>query len=151
MDIQVVLIQDDPKLGKRGDVVKVSSGFAQNYLFPNHKAKLATEDNVRPFQAEKTRLAREEAEKLARARDLSKKLASLSVTIEATAGDGDKLFGAVTTADIALSLSKQQILIDKREIHLDEPIKKIGAYTANIKLHRDVQAKLKVWVVGKKA
>lgn len=150
MDIQVVLIQDDPKLGKRGDVVKVSSGFAQNFLFPNHKAKPATADNVAPFQAEKNRLAKEEAGKVERARELSKKLASASVTIEAEAGEGDRLFGAVTNADVAQALAKQGIAVDKKEIHFDEPVKKVGAYTASVKLHRDVQAKLKVWVVGKK-
>lgn len=150
MDIQVVLTQDDPKLGKRGDIVKVSSGFAQNFLFPNHKAKPATEGNVQPFKAEKSRLAKEEAEKVSRARELSQKLAALSITIEAQAGESDKLFGTVTTADIAQALSKQGVSIDKKEIHLDEPIKKVGAYTVTVKLHRDVQSKLKVWVVGKK-
>lgn len=150
MDIQVVLLQDDPKLGKRGDIVKVSSGFAQNFLFPNHRAKPATADNVAPFQAEKARRAKEEAERLERARAMAKTLASASVTVEAKAGEGDRIFGAVTAADIVQALSKQGVALDKKEIHLEEPIKRVGAYTVDVKLHRDVTAKLKLWVVGKR-
>ena len=151
MDIQVVLTADDPNLGKRGDVVKVSSGFAQNFLFPHQKAKPATEANMKPFQAERAKAQKDEADRLARARELSKKLSALSITIEAAAGEGDRLFGAVTTADVVQALARQGITLDKKEIHLEEPIKKVGAYTVNVKLHKEVHTPVKVWVVGKKS
>ena len=149
MDVQVVLTQDDPKLGRRGDVVKVSSGFAQNFLFPHHKAVPATDTNLKPFEAERARREKEEAGRLERARTLSGQLEGLSVTIEAPAGEGDKLFGAVTASDIIQALARQGFAVEKKEIHLDEPLKKLGRYTVDLHLHRDIRAKLQVSVVRK--
>ena len=147
MNIEVVLIQDDPKLGKRGDVLKVSPGFAQNFLYPNHKARPATESNLKPFQDERVRGEKEEAGRLMRAREIAKKLSEISVAVEAAAGEGDKLFGAVTSADISQALARQGVTIDKKEIHLDEPLKKLGAYEVEARLHRDVQSRIKIRIV----
>lgn len=150
MDIEVVLIENDPKLGQRGQVVKVSSGYAQNFLFPHKKAKLATPSNVKSFDEEKARRARSDAEIKARAEETAKRIKTLSVTVEMLAGEGDKLFGAVTAQDIQEALLTQGITVDKKGIHLEEPVKKLGAYTVTVKLHPEIQAPLKFWVVKKK-
>ena len=150
MNVEVVLLQDDPKLGKRGEVVKVSPGFAQNFLFPHNKAKAATPANLKAFEQEKARLAKEEAERVGRARDLSAKLKDMSFTIEVTTGEGDKLYGAVNSQDIIEALHRQGITMERKEVHLEEPIKKLGAYQVNVKLHPQISATLKVWIVKKK-
>ncbi len=150
MDIEVVLTETDPKLGKRGQVIKVSSGYAHNFLIPHKKAKLATTSNLKNFEEEKARSAKEQAQTKAHAEELAKKISALSLTIEVLAGEADKLFGAVTSQDIQQELLKQSILVDKKDIHLEEPIKKLGAYTVPVKLHTDIQVKLKLWVVKKK-
>lgn len=150
MDIEVVLIENDSKLGQRGQVVRVSPGYAHNFLIPQKKAKLATPSNLKSFDEEKTRRARSDAETKARAEEMAKKIKVASVTLEMLAGEGDKLFGAVTTQDIQEALLNQGIAVDKKGIHLEEPIKKLGAYTVTVKLHPEIQALLKFWVVKKK-
>jgi large subunit ribosomal protein L9 len=150
MNIEVVLTENDPKLGQRGKVIKVSSGYAYNFLIPNKKAKLATASNLKSFDEEKARRSREEAEARSRAQELSKKIEALSLTLEMLAGEGEKLFGAVTTQDIQQALLSQGITLDKKSVHLEEPIKQLGAYTVMVKLHPEFQAKLKLWVVKKK-
>ena len=126
MDIEVVLTETDPKLGQRGQVIKVSPGYAQNFLFPNKKAKPATPSNLKNFEAEKARRVKDEAEVKARSALLAKQISSASLTLEVLAGEGDKLFGAVTAQDIQLGLANQGIQVDKKGVHLEEPIKKPG-------------------------
>ena len=150
MNIEVVLLQDDPKLGKRGDVVKVSSGFAQNFLFPHQKAKLATPGNLKSFEQEKERSAKESAQRLAHARELAKKIEEMSLTIEVSAGEGDKLYGAINSQDIVENLRKQNMVFERKEVYLEEPIRKLGAYQIAMKPHPQVSATLKVWIVKKK-
>ena len=150
MNIEVVLTENDPKLGKRGQVVKVSSGYAQNFLFPHKKAKPATPANLKGFEEQKAREAKEEAAAIQKARTLAEKISSASVTVEVLTGDGEKLYGAVTTQDIVETLSKQGIVLEKKDIHLEEPIKKLGAFQIPVKLHREVTVALKLWVVKKK-
>lgn len=150
MDIEVVLTESDPKLGQRGEVVKVSSGYAQNFLFPNKKAKPATASNLKNLEEEKARRVKEESEIKARAAELAKKIGAASLTLEVLAGEGDKLFGAVTSQDIQLGLANLGMAVDKKGIHLEEPIKKLGAYTVAIKVHAQIQTNLKLWVVKKK-
>ena len=150
MDIQVILTESDPKLGNRGEVIKVSSGYAQNFLFPHKKAKPATPANLKTALEEKERRAKDQARGLAEARELASKISSASVTIEMLAGEEDKLFGAVTAQDIAAALGAQGISIDRKDVHLEEPIKKLGAYQVPVKLDREAQGMLKLWVVKKK-
>jgi large subunit ribosomal protein L9 len=150
MNIEVVLTENDPKLGQRGQVIKVSSGYAYNFLIPNKKAKLATPSNLKNFEAEKARQAKEETEAKARADEMAKKIAAASLTLEMLAGDGDKLFGAVTAQDIQQGLMSLGIAVDRKGIHLEEPIKKIGATEVTIKLNPQIQVKLKLWIVKKK-
>lgn len=148
-NIQVVLTETDPKLGKRGEVVNVSSGYAQNFLFPHKKALPATPANLKAFEAEKARHAKEEAGKLSRARDTAARLAKTALTVEVAAGESDKLYGAVTSHDLQDALAKAGIAVDRREIHLDEPIKRLGEFTVEIRLHPQVQTSVKVNVVKK--
>ena len=150
MDIEVVLTETDPKLGQRGQVIKVSPGYAQNFLFPYKKAKPATAANLKSFEDEKARRVKEESEEKVRLTELAKKISTISLTLEVLAGEGDKLFGAITSQDIQLGLANQSIAVDRKGIHLEEPIKKLGAYTITVKLHSQIQANLKLWVVKKK-
>lgn len=150
MDLEVVLTQDDPKLGKRGDVVKVSAGFAKNFLIPNNRARAATLSNLKAFEAEKARRVKSEAERLASAKERAARIEQTSVTIQVQAGEGEKLYGAVTAQDIASACAAEKLVIDKKEIHLEEPVKKLGSYQVDIKLHPQVHAKLRFWVVKQK-
>ncbi len=149
MDIQVVLTENDPKLGKRGEVVKVSSGYAQNYLFPHHKAQPATAANLKAFEQEKVRHSREEAERLSRAKALAEKLHTNPLEIYVAAGEGDKLFGAVTAQHIVDALVERGIPCDRKMVHLEEPIKKLGRYEIEFRLHPEVTAKLQVQTLKK--
>ena len=147
MDIQVVLTENDPKLGKRGQVIKVSSGFAQNFLFPQKKAQPATPANLKSFEQEKVRASKEEAERLAQAKEHAARLSSVQLKLEVSVGEGEKLFGSVTSQDIAEALAKQGIMLDKKKLHLEEPIKRLGSYRIPVKFHAEVTAELKLDVV----
>lgn len=147
MNIEVVLLVNDPKLGRRGDVIKVSSGFAQNFLYPNGKAKPATEANVRPLRQERQTQERQEAERLQEARQAAERLKDLKLSLPVLAGEGDKLFGAVTNADIAEALSARGIVVERKVVHLEEPIKRLGSHKVSVKLHPQVSAVLEVEVV----
>ena len=147
MDIQVILTETDPKLGERGQVIKVSSGYAQNFLFPHNKAKPATPANLKSFEQEKARAAKEEAAHLAQAKEQAARLSSVHLRLEVSVGEGDKLFGSVTSQDIAEALSRQGITIDRKKLHLQEPIKRLGSYQLPFKFHPDVTANLKLDVV----
>lgn len=149
MNIEVVLTENDPKLGKRGDVVRVSSGFANNFLFPHKKALPATPANLKSYAEEKAKEKKLEAERLEEAKALAQKLKDFSLTLAMDAGDGDKLYGAINSQAIAEALAKQNFRIERKDIHLDEPIKKLGSHEVAIKLHRDISIKLKISVVKK--
>ena len=149
MDVQVVLTSDDPKLGKRGQVIKVSPGYAQNFLFPNHKAMPATPANLREFEREKARHSKEEAEHLTQAKEQAQRIASLTLRLPVSTGEGDKLFGSVTSQDVAEALSGKGISLERKKIHLEEPLKKLGRYEVSIKLHSEVNAVLKLELVKK--
>jgi len=146
--MQVILREDIEKLGKIGDLVKVKDGFGRNYLIPLKKAIEATPKNVN---------AMEHARKMVsdRLRKLKKEAAAdaenikaLALTIRAKAGEEGKLFGSVTSMDIADAAKAQGVMIDKRKIHLEEPIKRLGEFTVPVKLHTDVMVDLKVTVVA---
>jgi len=149
MDIQVVLTENDPKLGKRGEVVKVSSGYAQNYLFPHHKAQPATPAALKAFEQEKARHSKDEADRLARAKALAEKLRATPLEIPVAAGEGDKLFGAVTAQHIADALAERGVACERKMIHLEEPIKKLGRHEIECRLHPEVTVKLQVQTVKK--
>jgi large subunit ribosomal protein L9 len=149
LNIEVVLIDNDPKLGKRGQIIKVSTGYAQNYLFPNKKALPATPENLKNFEAQKAKDARFQAERLAAAKDAAAKIEKAQITISMLTGEGDKLYGAVTSQDIQAALREQGIQIERKDIHLDETIRRLGTHPVTLRLHPEVTAALKVSVVKK--
>lgn len=145
--MKVILTQDISNLGKVGEVVQVSDGYGRNFLIPQGKALLATPQNLKIFEHQK-HLEKQRTEKEKReAEKLAKRLESLSCTIPMAAGEGEKLFGAVTSLDIEAALKNEGINIDRKKIILEEPIKTLGIYTVPIKLHQGITANLKVWVV----
>ena len=149
MNIEVVLTENDPKLGKRGQVVKVSPGYAANYLFPHHKAKPATQANLKSFEAEQVRQAHNASETLAKARALAEKISQTPLVLEVLTGESDKMYGAVTSHEIQTALEGRGIALEKKSIHLEEPIKKIGEHQVPLKLHPEVAVTLKVSVKKK--
>jgi large subunit ribosomal protein L9 len=147
--MNVILIEDVSNLGKRGDRVTVKNGYARNYLLPKRLALPATPSGVRMMKEEDRRRAVQEVKMYREAEELAKSLNKVSCTAEVQAGEDDRVFGAVTSADIAELLAAQGFEIDKRKVVLDEPLKALGVYTIPVRLHKDVEAKVKVWVVKK--
>jgi len=145
--MEVILREDIVNLGSRGAVVKVASGYARNFLLPKKMAVAATESNKKIVEQERQSHLKREAKEAAEATDLAKLMAAVEVTIAHKAGENDQLFGSVTAADIATALEKQGFTIDRRKVHLDEPIKKLGDYKASVRLHRDVVVEIPVHVV----
>ena len=145
--MEVILLKSHSPLGDRGDTVRVTAGYARNYLFPRGIAAPATDSNRRSLaENDKVRNRRDIVE-MRSAKDVAGKLANVSVTITVKVGEDDKLYGSVSSADIAKELEGQGFQIDKKHILLEEPIKKVGVYTVDVKLHREVAVPIKVWVV----
>ena len=145
--MEVILREDIEKLGNRGQVVKVASGYARNFLLPNRMAVAATDSNKKIVEQERQAHLRREAKDQSEAADLGKLLESVSVTIAQKAGENDQLFGSVTAKDIAEAIEKQGYTIERRKIQLDEPIKTLGDHTVPVRLHRDVTTNITVHVV----
>ena len=148
--MKVILLADVKGKGKAGDVVKVNDGYARNMLFPKGLAKEATAGNLKNLEHQKAIAAEQEAERKAEAEATAKKLADLTVKIETKAGDNGKLFGYITSADIADACKEQAgIEIEKKKIVLDAPVKQAGNVEVQVKLYPEVTAKLKVEIVAK--
>lgn len=145
--VEVILLESLAPLGKRGDRVRVKPGYARNFLFPRRLAVLATDSNRRVFEEEEIVRSRRDIVEMRSAKDLAAKLADVSCTITVKVGEDDRLYGSVSAADIAKELEHQGFGIDKRQVLLEEPIKKIGVYTVDVKLHREVAVPIRVWVV----
>lgn len=145
--MQVILRNAVDKLGHPGDIVTVSPGFARNYLIPRGFAFEATEGNRKRIALEKGRLEAAESERREAAEAIAAKLGEVSVTFAARVGEEGKLFGSVTTADIAHQLEAQGYKVEKRQIELNEPIKSLGVYRVGVRLHADVKPEIKVWVI----
>jgi large subunit ribosomal protein L9 len=145
--MKVILTQDIPSLGAKTQVVEVKPGYARNYLLPQGKAMLAGAGNMkqleRKIQAEALNLSRKKKD----AEEQAKKLSEVSCTAAVQAGEDDKLFGSVTAADISELLAAQGVKLDKRKLILDQPIKMLGVYNIPVKLHPEVEANIKLWVV----
>lgn len=145
----VILNKDIKGTGKAGDVVKVSDGYARNMLIPKGWATEATEGNVRSLEKQKAIAAEKKAEEKAQAQAHAEKIKSLSVTIKTKAGDGGKIFGSITSKDIAEALKEQhKITVDKKKIQLANPIKMTGEMDVAIKLYPEVSTTLKVIIVA---
>jgi large subunit ribosomal protein L9 len=145
--MEVILRQAVENVGRPGDIVKVSNGYARNFLLPRGLAYEATPGNRKRIGQEKERLDAAERERVSEAQQLAARLEEVSLTFSARVGDEDKLFGSVTSADIAQQLHAQGFAIEKRQIDLHEPIKALGVYKVPIRLHADVKPEVRVWVV----
>ena len=145
--MEIILRQAVENLGKPGDVVKVKSGYALNYLLPHGLAYEATPGNLKRIQQERDRLEAAENERRTAAQAIAEKLEQVSLTFSARVGEEGKLFGSVTAADIAQQLESQGFHIEKRQIDLHEPIKALGVYRVPIRLNADVKPEVRVWVI----
>jgi len=147
--MEIILLENVKGVGRRGETVKVADGYARNFMIPNKLGIAATDAGAKIFAETQRQIARREQRHRGQAEDLAGRFEGISVHIPVEVGEEDKLFGAVTSADIAVHLKEQGMEVDKRNIKLEEPLKQLGVYTVPIKLHQGVEAKVKVWVVKK--
>jgi large subunit ribosomal protein L9 len=145
--MQIILREDVPSLGKAGDVVKVRDGYARNYLLPRKLAMVADAKNLTAVEVHRKAIEKNTAKTRQGAQEMADRLNQLEVTIAREVGVEDRLFGSVTRMDISEALGKQGFRVDKHLIELEAPIKAIGTFEIPIKLHSDISATLKLWVV----
>ncbi len=145
--MKVILQEDVKSLGKMGEVVNVSDGYARNYLIPKELAVEANVKNVKALEHEKRKLEDKSKKIRNDAQGLSERLSSLTLTLRAKAGDEEKLFGSITSKDIAEALGAEGLDVDRKKILLDEPIKRLGSYTVGIKVHPEVTAQVNIKVI----
>ncbi len=145
--MEVILQQAVENLGQPGEAVKVSDGFARNYLIPRGIALVATPGNKRRIEQQRQRLLAAEDARRETAQEASSRFDQVSLTFSARVGEEGKLFGSVTASDIAEQLAAQGLHVEKRQIDLPEPIKALGVYRVAIRLHADVKPEIKVWVI----
>ncbi|MET3617165.1 large subunit ribosomal protein L9 [Peptoniphilus olsenii] len=143
--MKVILIKDDKNLGKKGSIVQAKTGYARNFLLPRGIAIEATEENMKAWEENKKEEEKIEKENRQKALELKKKIEAETLTVMAKAGEGGRLFGAITSIDIAKALKQEhKIEVDKKKIELDENIKEAGIKNISIKLYPDVVATLKL-------
>jgi large subunit ribosomal protein L9 len=142
--MDIILREDIENLGSRGDLVKVAPGYARNFLLPRRMAVQASDSNRKIVEQERQAHLRKEAKQKGEAEDLGKLLTSVTVSIPRKAGENDQLFGSVTAGDIADALAVQKYAIDRRKIHLEEPIRTLGEHKIPVRLHRDVSVEITV-------
>ena len=145
--MKVILTSDVQNVGKAGDLMDVSDGFFRNFLFPKGLAVVADERRKRELEHHKRMIEKKVARLRKQAMSLKERLEETSVTIARQAGEEEKIFGSVTTRDIANALAGEGVQIDHRDILLDKPIKQLGSFNVEVKLHDDVRATVRVWVV----
>ena len=145
--MEIILREDIDKLGQRGQLVKVTAGYARNFLLPRKLAVAATESNKKIVEQERQAHLRREAKQVSEAQDLGTMMAAVSVTIHQKAGENDQLFGSVTASDVAVALEKLGYTIDRKKVHLEEPIKTLGDFQVSLRLHKDVSIDIPVHVV----
>jgi large subunit ribosomal protein L9 len=145
--MKLLLKVDVDALGQAGDTIEVKEGYARNFLIPKKMAIEATPENLRFLERENLHLEKQATRAEKQAESLAQKIETLSCTIPMKAGEADKLFGSVTSMDIEKYLKEEGLEIDRKKILLKEPIKSLGVYTVSIKLHPEVTADMKVWVV----
>lgn len=145
--MKIILRQDHENLGASGEIVEVKDGFARNYLIPRQIAMQATPQNMKVYEQLKQRDQIKQTKERKSAEELADKLKDVSITATVAVGEEDKVFGAVTSQNIADLLAAKGFELDRRKIQLDEPLKALGVYEIPIKLHPEVEANVKVWVV----
>ncbi len=147
MNEKLILLEDINGLGKAGDTVSVSAGYARNFLLPKKMALKASKGAVRQFEALKEKIEAKRRVELEEMQSLAARIAELEITISMNVGEDDKLYGSVTTHTIADEMTKLGVEMDHQKVILDKPIKELGAYDVTVKLHPEVDAKARVWVV----
>ena len=145
--MKVILTQNVDRLGSVGDIVSVKEGYARNYLVPRGMALEATEQNIKLTEQQRKNIEIKKIKAKEDALKIKEKLSAVSVTIAQKVGEEEKLYGSVTTMDIADQLEKQGITLERRRIILDKPIKSLGEFSVTVKLHPEVTAPIKVVVV----
>lgn len=151
MCMKVILQENIDGLGYLGDVLNVANGYARNYLLPRKKAVVANERQEKMFEHLKRQVEKKAKEELTALNDFGKKLSGVSLTFEVQTGKDNKLFGSVTTKDIAEQLAAKGIEVDRRKIQLAQPIKELGTFSVPVKLHREIVSKISVTVEKKDA
>jgi large subunit ribosomal protein L9 len=148
MAMKLILNQNVENLGRIGDIVKVKPGYARNYLVPRGLASVANESNQAALNHQLRLLEKKKAQLLSEAKKLAGTIEKISVTVTKQVGEDEKIFGSVTTAELEELLSQEGLKISRKDIKLTEDIKKVGVYAAEVKVHPEVTAKFKVWVVA---
>ena len=146
--MEVILREHVDNVGRRGEIVTVADGYARNYLLPRQLALPATAGNKQRIERERAKFDAREAEERKVAEALAGRMASLELEIARRVGETDALYGSVTTSDIAEALSAKGFEIDRRKVHLQEPIKRLGEFDIPVRLQRDVAATIKVKVIA---
>jgi large subunit ribosomal protein L9 len=146
--MEVILREHVDNLGRRGEIVKVADGYARNYLLPRKLALLATDGNKKQIERERAKFEVKELEEQKVAQAVADRMATVEIEIARRVGETEALYGSVTSSDIAEALAAKGFDLDRRKIHLPEPIKRLGEYEVPVKLHREVTLKLKVRVVA---
>ncbi|PSR00860.1 MAG: 50S ribosomal protein L9 [Bacteroidetes bacterium QS_8_68_28] len=146
--MNVILLEDVEHLGRRGDLAEVADGYGRNYLIPQQKARLATEGAIKALEEEERQAAARRAQSREEAQELAEELEDLLVVVSARVSDDDKIYGSVTPQQVSVELSERDYEIDRRDIELEEdPIRRLGVYTATVEVHDGVTADLKVQVM----
>ena len=145
--MRVILKKEVPNLGDAGDIVQVKGGYGRNYLLPRGLAIPASEGSVKELEHQKRVASAIQRKERSGAEALAEQLKNTAVTIRREAGEDDKLFGSVTKRDVASALEAEGIVVDRRRIEMDDNIRSIGLFTLPIRLHREVQASVRVYVI----
>ncbi len=148
--MKIILQKNVETLGSVGEVILVKDGYARNYLIPNGLAILATESNVRTVERQKAKEIAAEKELKTAAEGVARQIAELSVTIEANTGEDDKLYGSIQSQDIQEALALQGVTVDKKDVLVKQPIRKLGVYTVEVRCYTHLKTPLKVTVTKKK-
>ncbi len=146
--MKVILQENVQNLGKMGEVVNVADGYARNYLIPRKLGVEANVKNVRALEHEKKRIEEKARKVRNEAQGLAERLGAVTLTLSAKAGEEERLFGSITSMDIAEALKKEGFEVEKKRIQLDEPIRRLGSYAVGIKIHPDVTTKVQINVVA---
>ena len=145
--MKVILTEAVDRLGESGEIVDVKDGYARNYLLPRKLALAASRSNMAVYEEANRQKAAQQNREKRTAENLAKRLEKASCTVAVAVGEEDRIFGSVTAQQIADLLNEQGFEVDRRSIQLDDPIRALGVYDVPIRLHLDVEAKIKVWVV----
>lgn len=147
--MQVLLQANVPNLGHIGDLVTVKAGYARNFLIPRGFAMLADAANKRQYDHQMRIVGLKKAKALTAAKELANQVASMSVTIQKPVGEEDKIFGSVTTVELADAFKAEGLELDRKSITILDEIKRVGVYRGAVKLHPEVTTEFKIWVVAK--